>query len=142
MTKSRYLSCESTVAHRRSYAAYSCYYCYYDRMTWITFRQVVLGTLFGLYLGINFIILTKRIDCLLSHLQKDESLDVFPVMDSSGISDGDNNFLFIGIMTVRQHLNTRVKAGNWTWVPHVRGKVVYFVGEGEPYTGKSVYYHL
>ncbi|XP_013068592.2 chondroitin sulfate synthase sqv-5-like [Biomphalaria glabrata] len=48
--------------------------------------------------------------------------------------DGDN-FLFIGIMTARKFLNSRAFASSRTWVPRVPGKVVYFLGEGEEYTG-------
>ncbi|XP_005112118.2 chondroitin sulfate synthase 1 [Aplysia californica] len=46
-----------------------------------------------------------------------------------------DNFLFIGIMTARKYLDTRAMASNKTWVPRVPGKVVYFLGEGETYTG-------
>uniref|UniRef100_A0A0B6ZTU0 Hexosyltransferase n=1 Tax=Arion vulgaris TaxID=1028688 RepID=A0A0B6ZTU0_9EUPU len=49
--------------------------------------------------------------------------------------DSEDNFLFIGIMTARKFLENRAFASSQTWVPRVPGKVVYFLGEGEEYTG-------
>ncbi|CAG5135587.1 unnamed protein product, partial [Candidula unifasciata] len=49
--------------------------------------------------------------------------------------DTEDNFLFVGIMTARKFLESRAFASSQTWVPRVPGKVYYFLGEGENYTG-------
>ncbi|BFZ06145.1 hypothetical protein BsWGS_09184 [Bradybaena similaris] len=51
------------------------------------------------------------------------------------VGDKEENFLFIGIMTARKFLESRAFASSQTWVPRVPGKVFYFLGEGEEYTG-------
>lgn len=56
-------------------------------------------------------------------------------------ADDNENFLFIGIMTARKFLESRAFASSQTWVPRVPGKVYYFLGEGEEYTGEFLGLH-
>ncbi|CAL1541377.1 unnamed protein product [Lymnaea stagnalis] len=72
---------------------------------------------------------------------RNKTLENFPLSDPDlesrnvPMADNEDNFLFIGIMTARKFLDTRAFASSQTWVPRVPGKVVYFLGEGEEYTG-------
>ncbi|XP_041374723.1 chondroitin sulfate synthase 1-like [Gigantopelta aegis] len=47
----------------------------------------------------------------------------------------EKRLMFIGVMTTRQNLRSRVVAINRTWGKLVPGKMLFFIGEGEPYLG-------
>ncbi|XP_041377368.1 chondroitin sulfate synthase 1-like [Gigantopelta aegis] len=51
------------------------------------------------------------------------------------LNNHEEQFLFIGVMTTRNYLNTRAAAIGRTWGAHVPGKIVFFVGQGEDVEG-------
>ena len=62
-----------------------------------------------------------------SHLHPDLLLDI----TSGGLRDGSpRNFLFVGIMTAKKYLSTRVVAAYRTWATSIPGKVMFFCSEG------------
>lgn len=109
-------------------------------------RNFVAGTVFGLCVG--FIISTwcrnKFIPCAPSFSKTScclQSLQVqLPIEDDKGAVKVANNifieeadekgFIFIGIMTAKKYLDSRVVAAYKTWARSVNGKVVFFSSEG------------
>ena len=110
-------------------------------------RNFVAGTVFGLLVG--FIISTwcrnkfipcapsfSKSGCCLQSFQsqlqlKDEKSSMKEVANNIFIEEIDKRgFLFIGIMTAKKYLDSRVVAAYDTWARSINGKVVFFSSEG------------
>ena len=67
--------------------------------------------------------------CQTSHMQQSE--DNIPDINRHN----NKSFIFIGVMTTRQNLETRAAAISRTWGKLVPGKLIFFVGRGGEYSG-------
>lgn len=108
----------------------------YKRMDYSVFRFLFLGIIVGCFVGSNLILFSYRLDCLVNR-SEGKGAKFFP---SLLVRNDEERFLFVGIMTVRHHINTRAKASYLTWVQEIPGRVVYFVGDGEPYEGEYIFF--
>ena len=111
----------------------------------------VAGTLFGLCVGIilSFWCRTKFIPCATTYSRSGCCSDIMqldlninsPVEDEKTTSPEKSNnifieqaeekgFLFVGVMTAKKYLDSRVVAAYNTWARTINGKVAFFSSEG------------